>query len=237
MSPRPSVILGDIDSFLEAFGWNERERRGDCIVLDAHTRLVVRTHQGDRSFDVHTMRGDVRHGFTLSCGRGYTLFSAYSRGLEHGTALRFHGERLFGWYVMHEGTGLWLSHDRHGALHGSCDYVGGERHGAERFWREGRLTYERHFRRDVVHGITRKWDEETGVLSRDDSHCVLDGEPVSWRDYENACQHDPTLAPYRPEDDEPIRELPTRPPLDEPPTLGDVLTRLIPESLAPQDDP
>lgn len=83
----------------------------------------------------------------------------------------------------------------------------GER-GYKRFWNDDEKTV----REEEVWGpgkgsILRQWNAR-GRPRRGFPRFFLGGEKATKRQYLRACQDDPTLPPYRPEDDDPHRELP-----------------------------
>jgi hypothetical protein len=57
------------------------------------------------------------------------------------------------------------------------------------------------------HGVWREWNAR-GQLCRGFPRFFVGGRKVTRRQYLRACVTDPTLPPYRPEDDDPHRELP-----------------------------
>lgn len=83
----------------------------------------------------------------------------------------------------------------------------GER-GYKRMWNDDEKTV----REEEVWGpgrgsILRQWDARER-LRRGFPQFFLGGEKVTKRQYLRACEDEPTLPPYRPEDDDPHRELP-----------------------------
>jgi hypothetical protein len=87
-----------------------------------------------------------------------------------------------------------------------------------RFRGEGERGYRRHWAGDerTLHeeiwgpgkgSISRRWIAP-GKLRRGFPWYFLDGRQVTKRAYLQACRNDPALPAYRPEDDEPHRELP-----------------------------
>jgi hypothetical protein len=66
---------------------------------------------------------------------------------------------------------------------------------------------ESHYRHGTQHGIFRRWNEND-KLSRGYPQYYVNGERVTKRQYERACRTDPTLPPFRAEDNLPQRPLP-----------------------------
>ena len=66
----------------------------------------------------------------------------------------------------------------------------------------------------------------------------IDGpRDVTLEEYRAVCARDPTLPPYRPEDDDPRRTPPARLPLVDIPTLDEILGELIPSLLTYDEEP
>ena len=131
-------------------------------------------------------------------------------GAEHGVCRQWHEGRLIGWYVMDHGTGIDLWRNADGALSEERYCRAGERHGYERWWSgedNGRIWLERHFHENVEHGIERQWNGRDRI-KRGYPRYFVNGERVTKRQYLKAAESDPTLPPYRPEDDRPERPLP-----------------------------
>lgn len=141
------------------------------------------------------------------------LAEPYRGGVQHGTATQF-GEsgQPLGTYQMSDGTGLDLWRQewpdgavtlaevhpyRDGLYDGVEVWINPDQRSVseERCWREGRL-----------HGIERRWSGRQ--LDHSYPRFYIDGQLVHRRDYLLAAERDPTLPPYRMEDDLPQRRFP-----------------------------
>lgn len=114
-----------------------------------------------------------------------------------------------------EGRGVDFFGDREG-IGEHREMRAGQRHGIER-WGGTAPWLETWFFDGRPHGITREWQPDTDTLKDGFPRFHIDGEQVTRDAYLAACADDPTLPPYRAEDDEP-----TRP---EHPALTDALAR------------
>ena len=85
----------------------------------------------------------------------------------------------------------------------------GHRHGFEWWLNEDqRSVYqERHWSLDDAHGIVREWNEK-GRLRPGFPKFYVRGRRVSRKVYELECVSDPSLPPYRTEDNQPQRDFP-----------------------------
>jgi hypothetical protein len=72
---------------------------------------------------------------------------------------------------------------------------------------ETSVFMERHFQRGVLHGIRRDWNVH-GRLRRGYPKYYVRGEQVCKRQYVRAAAADPTLPPFRVEDNNPGRVFP-----------------------------
>ena len=138
----------------------------------------------------------------------------YDAGLEHGTARQWalSGE-LLGSYTMQQGTGLdlWWAQQPDGPrlLSEARYYRAGQRHGFE-WWlsADQQSVYEEgHYADGAAHGILRQWNRH-GRLRRGFPQYMIQGTRVAKRAYLRACRHDPTLPPFRLEDNAPRRSFP-----------------------------
>jgi antitoxin component YwqK of YwqJK toxin-antitoxin module len=129
-------------------------------------------------------------------------------GREHGTSQQYNDSgQLIGTYTMVHGTGLdrwYQQHDGYPvALAEERQYQNGYRHGFERWYWEpssdGAIWQEKHFKEDTEHGIFREWSTN-GRLRRGFPQYFVNGEKVSKRRYLTACKHDPSLPPFRLDD-------------------------------------
>jgi hypothetical protein len=82
----------------------------------------------------------------------------------------------------------------------------------QRHWYDEKtLVRERFFGCGGYHGIWREWttsDKGPRTLKRGFPHYWISGVKVTKRQYIKACKVDPSLLPYRSDDDDPHRELP-----------------------------
>lgn len=134
----------------------------------------------------------------------------YEDGLEHGRTHQYDTNGvLIGGYSMDRGTGvdLWFAHP--GVLSEERHMRNGQRHGYERWWDEDnrKVWEEGHFWEGLEHGIFRRWHHRGG-LERGYPRYYVRGQRVSKRQYLRASVADPSLPPFRPEDQSPARSLP-----------------------------
>lgn len=106
------------------------------------------------------------------------------------------------------GTGVDLFYDDEGRLAEERPLVGGQRSGIERWWNPDQTTAyeETAFFSGLPHGVARQWRD--GRLRPGFPHFLVHGQRVTKRSYLRAARVDPTLAPYRRDDDQPARRLP-----------------------------
>ena len=162
------------------------------------------------------LRGDRYHGTFYRWDLPGKLISAtpYHEGLEHGTAYQWSLDgSLIGSYTIERGTGLDLwwhtCSDGTRGLSEARYYRNGQRHGFE-WWICGdqQSVYEEgHYAENHPHGILRQWNRH-GKLRRGYPQYYVRGERVTKAKYLRACRHDPTLPPFRPEDNLPARTFP-----------------------------
>ncbi|MDI1475132.1 hypothetical protein [Polyangium sp. y55x31] len=142
-----------------------------------------------------------------------TFAEPHVDGLPHGTARQWINGKLVGTYKMVRGTGidLWWQLRSDGTRHLSeARYLrDGHREGFE-WWieeDERRVYEESHFRKGLLHGIERQWNRKER-LRRGYPKYWVNGKQVSKRAYLAACKRDPTLPPFREEDNAPERQFP-----------------------------
>jgi antitoxin component YwqK of YwqJK toxin-antitoxin module len=160
------------------------------------------------------MRNGVKHGHEYRFhDNGRVLEKeTYRNGHLHGIGRQWaeDGTLLVTWKMVNStGLDLW------------CDTQTGTL-AEERYWpREGEVGYERQWTGDErtvwqeyfyvlnrgYHGIWREWNAR-GKLRRGFPHYHVHDVKVTRRQYVKACRTDPTLVPYRQEDDRPNRTLP-----------------------------
>jgi hypothetical protein len=159
------------------------------------------------------MRGGVKHGneYVFWDGRVCEV-QPYRRGAMHGTGRQWSadGRLLVTWRLARNaGMDLW------------CGHVN-ETLSEEHFWpRPGERGYFRQWNDDErtvwqeywyvlgkgYHGVWREWNAR-GRLRRGFPHFYVNDKRVTKRQYSTACAADPSLLPYRPEEDDPHRKLP-----------------------------
>ena len=160
-------------------------------------------------------RVGVQHGMLYRWDEPSKLLSAepYENGVPHGTAYQWADDgRLIGTYTLDHGTGidLWWHDWSDGSVtlaevHSMQD---GAPHGFE-WWLnpDERLWWERHWQRWKLHGIEREWNTR-GRLCRGYPRYWVHGERVTKRQYLKAAAQDPSLPPFRAEENEPQRTFP-----------------------------
>ncbi len=166
-------------------------------------------------FFEYAMRNGVKHGPEYRFHENGVLMEkmGYRNGVLHGTGTQWSedGRLLVTWKLVNStGLDLW------------CDEVG---HLAEEHYRPrpGELGYHREWNGDEktvwqeyfyvlgkgYHGVWREWNEQ-GRIRRGFPRFFVNDQRVTKRQYLRASEADPVLPPYRPEDDDPHRDLPTR---------------------------
>lgn len=156
-------------------------------------------------------KGNTPHGPWYEFKDGHLGFiTHYIDGLEHGNAIQYLADgSILGQYEMVNGTGtdLWYNYDA-GLLAEEREYLDGKVHGYERWWDDyegGRVWKEEHYKHNRRHGIFRKWEDDE--LTDGFPKFFVDDEEVSRDEYLEASRSNADLPPYRPEEDEPDREL------------------------------
>jgi antitoxin component YwqK of YwqJK toxin-antitoxin module len=179
-------------------------------------RVGVRLFHRDGTLQSEeAFRNGVLHGRTYRWDTPGELLSVepYEDGVQHGTAYQWgHDGRLIGSYTMEHGTGidLWRQDRDDGTidLREVHYYIEGRRHGFEWWFCErDRLSRERHWIRDELHGIEREWSFE-GKLRRGFPRYWVRGEQKTKAQYLRAAAQDPELPPFRPEENLPNRTFP-----------------------------
>lgn len=143
-----------------------------------------------------------------------TFAEPYVEGLPHGTARQWIDGKLVGTFKMVHGTGidLWWQLDEDGTrrLTEVCYFRDGRPDGF-RWWlvdEERRVFWESHYRQGQLHGVEREWNLGRWRLKRGFPKYWVNDEQVSKRAYLAACKRDPTLPPFREEDNAPERQFP-----------------------------
>jgi hypothetical protein len=209
-----------------------------CIPAEAEERVVGPTANGSgkrveywlngervgiREYDVEghlewewPLQSGVLHGVMYRWSAPGILHSAepWKNGIPHGTAYQWaNNGRVMGSYTIEEGSGLdlWWHEDEHGSV--SLAEVlpkrNGRQHGFE-WWLnrdQKSVEEERHWVDGNRHGIEREWNH-LGRLARGYPRYWVHGERVTKRQYLKAAATDPSLPPFRPEDNRPERAFP-----------------------------
>jgi antitoxin component YwqK of YwqJK toxin-antitoxin module len=169
---------------------------------------------GELAFERPLKEGRV-HGteYRWDCPGELLSEEPYVKGLPHGTARQWLGGKLIGSYTMVRGTGidLWWQEREDGSVYLSEVYPlrDGRPHGFEWWLNEDQETVciERHYWEGKPHGIWREWNSR-GRLCRGFPEYYVGGVKVTRPQYLRAAREDPTLPPFREEDNEPRRRFP-----------------------------
>ncbi len=213
MAPAPdelasSIPPGTVEVLREQFEHGDRSY--DCVLDGVIVGWRVRTPNGTLNSEFGKRNGRY-HGLARRwTDEGVLIWqSFYLDGLEHGTARQYEGGKLIGTYTMEHGTGLDLWRDEGGLLAEEHHMKHGYRHGYERWWgRDDRTVWQEfHFKMGVEHGIFRDWNIR-GRLRRGYPQYFVDGKRVTRRQYLRAAASDPSLPPFRSEENQPFRKLP-----------------------------
>src|SRR5258708_26287556 len=198
------------------------ERYPDGEKQDAEY-LVNGVIVGHRSFEKSgeivyevSLNNGVRHGteyWWIAPGHLHEALP-YVDGREHGTHKQFSFDgQLIGTYTMEHGTGidLWWSLEEDGTRYLSeVRYMeDGNRHGVE-WWLNAdqeSVSEELHLDNGQQHGIERHWNTK-GRLRRGYPRYFVHDVQVNKPQYIRACASDPTLPPFRIEDNDPHRTFP-----------------------------
>jgi hypothetical protein len=158
-------------------------------------------------------RGGLKHGYQYRWLSEACLLSRepYRDGKAHGVGNQWgeDGRLLVTWKMVHGvGLDLWCRDD--GTLAEEIAFPKEGESGYKRMWNTDQRTAwaeELWIAGSWSFGICREWNRR-GRLRRGFPRFRTSGGVVTKRQYLKACQEDPTLPPYRPEDDDPHRELP-----------------------------
>ncbi len=160
------------------------------------------------------LRDSKKHGRELTWGDDgkLELVEPFYYGKIHGTAKQYdRGGRVIGTYQMVHGTGydVWrnrysdgpwyvseIHSQRDGLLHGFVWWLEPDQQSVhdEKYWHDGKL-----------HGIAREWNS-AGRLRRGFPKYWVHDQAVTKRQYLAAARKDPTLPPFRLNDNRPRRE-------------------------------
>lgn len=184
-------------------------------VGDAHVGTRWFTPEGSLDFEMPS-KDDRLHGWQYRWYPGGALMSAepYENGLGHGTAYQWAEDgTLMGSYTLDHGTGidLWWEDWPEGPVLQEVRYLcNGFRHGWE-WWisvDQESIYEEHHFCMGEPHGISREWNSR-GRLRRGFPCYFVHGERVTKRQYLALAGRDPSLPPFRAEENEPQRTFPS----------------------------
>lgn len=140
----------------------------------------------------------------------------WRKGRIHGAAQQWDERgRLVGTYTIKNGTGwdLWRQPRMRGGLWYLAEaiyYLDGTPHGCQWFIDENQRTIhaERQLCRGNRHGMERWWTKSSRRPDRGYPKFFVHGEQVAKRQYLKACRTDPTLPPFREEDNKALRQFP-----------------------------
>jgi hypothetical protein len=162
------------------------------------------------------LKGDKAHGIHYMWYDSGALEFAqpYLEGLQHGTTRQWSEDgRLMGTYTLIRGTGLavWRNQLPDGTVYISQIYSwrNGCLDGFMWWFGEGEASAwcERYFQSGRLHGIERRWNDEGG-LRRGYPKYYVQGKQLAKRAYVRAAEADPTLPPFRVEENRPVRVFP-----------------------------
>ncbi|MDB5172128.1 MAG: hypothetical protein JWN51_901 [Phycisphaerales bacterium] len=208
------------------------------IPANARERIIKRSPSGGKEEAEYRLGGALvgvrrffetggpEHEYALKDGKKhgieYWWFDAdflasaepYVDGLPHGTTRQWdQWGRLIGTYRMIRGTGidLWRQRRDDGKVY-LCEVLhlkNGRHHGFEWWLEEDQkgVYIERHWRDGGLHGIEREWNNK-GRLRRGYPKYHVGGERVTKRQYLKAAAADPTLPPFRSQDNKPASTFP-----------------------------
>jgi hypothetical protein len=184
--------------------------------------VLRRSLVGNRQWDEN---GLLEHEVSLRSGRKHgveywwtsgrlTSAEPWVNGVLHGTAKQWMSDgRLLGTYTMRHGTGidLWRQEREDGSRYLSevLYLKNGRQHGFQWFIDEDQRTVyiERHWLGGRLHGVWREWNSR-GRFRRGYPKYFVAGKQVAKRRYIKASAADPTLPPFRKEDNKPARTFP-----------------------------
>ncbi len=167
---------------------------------------------GEVEFE-YALKDGKRHGFECHFWRGVLTFvGPFVDGVAHGVAKQWDEQGLLGTYRLNRGSGLdlWRQRRQDGTLYLSEAAV----------IKDGHFTYqcsldenqravfsERQMSGLCGHEIVRFWNV-AGRLDRGYPKYSISGKPVTKRQYLAAAKTDPTVPPFRIEDNRPERAFP-----------------------------
>jgi hypothetical protein len=213
---RSSIPKAARERVIATFGDNPQKYKAE-YVLNGEVFGIRFFHETGELEMEYPLRNGLTHGIVYRSDEPGKLLSAepYFNGRPHGTAKQWSDEgQLLGTYTMKHGTGvdLWWQQSQDGVPYlAEARYLkDGERHGFEWVWfseDQRTMWQERHFWNDKAHGIERSWNQH-GRLHRGYPKYWVNHKRVSKRQYIRACTKDPTLSPFREQDNLPKRKFP-----------------------------
>lgn len=163
-----------------------------------------------------SIRNGVWHGIQYRWYESGELFSLepYENGVPHGTAYEWaEGGTLLGTCIMDRGTGidLWWEDCSGGTvtLAEAHSIKEGKWHGYV-WWLNAdqkSVWWEAHYEKGLPHGIERQWNSQDR-LRRGYPRYYVHGKQVTKAQYLRAATKDPSLPPFRVEDNAPHRMFP-----------------------------
>ena len=226
--PKSDLQLGArervIRPYKEERGQAKSQWIGPGSLIQLEIRECVRRGKivGQRSYDgegrlfIETpLKDGKKRGREISWNEDGTVhfIEPYFAGKVHGTAKQYQHGKLIGSYKMVHGTGsdVWrnqladgpvyiseIHSNRDGLLHGFVWWLN----------QDQKSVYEKaHWHEGSLHGIERHWNYEGGLRRGYPKYWVND-QAVTKRQYIAVSSKDPTLPPFRLNDNRPRREFP-----------------------------
>lgn len=159
------------------------------------------------------IKNGKKHGveFHFDDNGELTFMEPFRNGTANGIARQWSNDgRLLITYTLRNGNGLDLWCHDDGSLAEELYWPAENELGYRRWWNEDDKTiYEEYFwvSGRGSHGITRKWNT-LGKLCRGFPQYHVNDQTITKRQYLVACESDPLLIRFRPEDNKPFRDLP-----------------------------
>jgi hypothetical protein len=206
-----SVIPDDAEEKVIRHGENGKKEA--AVYLVDGKEIGFRVWDNDIVGMEYQVQNGVLHGYYRTWDSDGQLIeeATYIEGKEHGETVQYQNGVQIGSYIMDHGTGLDLWYNSPNVLAEEREYINGERHGYERWWSGDNQTVyiEEHYQHGIEHGIFRHWSiKHSSKLSRGYPQYYIKGQRVDKRKYIRASRNDPTLPPFREEDNLPFRKLP-----------------------------
>jgi hypothetical protein len=212
---RSSIPKAAHERLVSTFVTSTQKYKVECVLNRKVVGVRYFHETGELALECPLKNGRL-HGIEYRFDVPSRLLSAepWVDGLQHGVARQWSDDgTLIGTYEMKRGTGidLWWVQLSDGVPHLSeARYVkDGLRHGFEWWLNEdqGSVLEERHFWNGELHGIERHWNPGMR-LRRGFPKYWVNWERASKRQYIRACAKDPSLPPFREEDNRPERKFP-----------------------------